>query len=477
MRWGLAALVILVLAAAGCVSLGEEGTLTVEEPIVPDGLFLTYEITQGADASTGTFLVDHEDGYTLSRYNASPDLRSPFLSLDETLSPVGYAWDDLFQFPLEPGDTYAATAAATHATVDIQATTFILDGDEQAALEATVTDDDETLATFTLLQEPTVLAQISITREDGVPEAWTLTNATHEPRWNHPPTWEKGAWWGYNATTHSQHADMTLIYNEDTTNTQGTPQRVLNTQHAESRVASTPFNLLRSSDIAPQAGMLNNVLATFWDWPLEDGETFTGSSAIAEAYLAEVALEEIILPDGQATMAFVVTASDIEDPASEPFASWTYAPHTGFLTEFWVHDPDEDDPQFDWELTDWGDGFHGEIEVPQLVPVHEIDHTRGPVDRSDTFTVQDRSDRLRVSGWFVHADTPPKMTLTLEDPDGEVRWEVNETAFRDQLHQTEDVVRPIEPGEWTLTLDIEEGITFFLDIQEVWIETRDVDYR
>ncbi len=478
MRWGLAALALLAALVAGCVSFGD-AAVEIQEPSVPEGLFVTYEVTQDENASTETFLVERVGGeQRLLPFNATPGFKSPFLTLDEALSPTGYAWDGLFGFPLESGSEHAATAAAKQATVNLEATTFTLHGDEHAAIEATLTSDDETIGSLTVLQNPTVLAHINITRENGVHESWSMTRMSHDPGWNSPPAWEKGDWWSYDATTHTHDANLTLIYNEDTVTTQGSPQRVLNAQYAESRPASVLFNVLRDSDIAPQSGMLNDVLATFWDWPLDDGKVFTGTGSITGPYIVHIEQAPIVLPNDRATTAFVLTASDYDDPKAEPFASWTYAPHIGFITEFWVHDPDKEQPRFDWELTGAGTGFHGEIEVPHLPLVHQIERTTGPLERSDTFTVEDRSDRLRLSGWFVHnPDTEPRMNLTVEDPHGEMRWSIDEASFTNQFIHLEEVVRPISPGEWTLTLDIDEGVSFFLDIQEVWIETQHVDYR
>lgn len=477
MRRSLTTLVLLAALAAGCVGLGDT-SLTVQEPDLPEGLLVTYETTQDEEDATSTFLVqDEADGYQLLPYNATPGFESPFLALDASLEPHGQAWEDILRFPLTSGDEYEATLAGQPATVTIETTTFRLDGDEHDALKATATGENDALATLTLLPEPTVLAHIDITREDGVHETWRLTNATHHPTWNEAATWEKGDWWRYNATTRGETVDTTLIYNQDKRSPTSSPQRILNPQHAEARIAATPFNVLRSYDLAPQAGMVNDVLSTFWDWPLEEGKLYSGSGSITGPYMVQVSLEEIILPNGQASTAFVLNATDHDDPDTDPFASWTYAPHTGFLTEFWVQSPDEDAPRFDWELTDWGTGFHGDIEVPHLETVHAIDQTSGPVDRTDTFTVNDQGDRLRVSGWFVHSETPPRLNVTLEDPSGETRWGTDEGAFEDQFFQVEEVVRPVTPGEWTLTLDAGEGINFFLDVEEVWIETRQVDYR
>ncbi len=482
MRATLLALCLLATPLAGCIGFGEAAT-TVEEPSLPGGLVLTYEVTEdGATDTQSVITLPRPDGGTeLAPYNVTPrGFSSPFLSLDEDLSPRGFAWEEIFQFPLAPGDSYTATAFAEEATVHVEEATVEYDGEEHDALHVVATTEDDATAELTLLTEPTVLAQVHLEPQDAPAETWHLMEARHDPGWRDKPDWRIGDWWNYNATTASRSDSVTMIYNENATNQQGSPVRVLNQAVAEHRPVALPFQVFLERNLAPQAGILNGMISTFWgDWPMEDGATWTGNSNLAEAYTAHLERSQTTLPNGHTTTAYTMEATPMDEPQAEPFAGWTYAPLVGLFTEAWIHAPDEADPRLDWELTDWGSGYHGEIEIPRLPVLHEREHfDEVPLEEQDEFDVIDQAERLRVHGWFVQgSEDPAPLRLSLEDPEGETRWSMNESRFQDQALNLDDVVDEAQPGPWTLHLDVPPEVSFFLDIQGVWSETRQVDYR
>lgn len=482
MRGLLVALCLLSASFAGCVGLGGNAA-TIEEANLPEDLVLTYQVQTGQETHEHAFLTQHvaQGGVNLLPYHvAGADFSSPFLKLDETLTPRAYDWSGLFHFPLEAGDSYTATVQSTEVDVTVEETPFEHEGETHDALAVHAASGDGTILEATLLPEPTIIAEIHFDPQDQQPQTWRLLDAEHAPGWNDLPDWTIGDWWRYNATTLGDDAQVTMIYNENRTNNQGSQQRVLNQKEVESRPVALPFQVFLDRNLAPQAGMLNSMISSFWgEWPMQDGDDWTGNSGIAGTYQARLSLDEVTLPGGNTTVAFTMQAHPINDPDGDAFAGWTYAPLVELFTSAWVHAPDEEDPRIDWELTDWGEGYHGEIEIPHLPTVHAREHSDDePLKEEDTFQVRNESKNLRLSGWFVHGqDATPSMNLTLEAPSGETEWTANETRFQDQVFNLDDVVHDAEPGEWTLHLDIPAEVSFILEVQEVWSQTKTVDYR
>lgn len=286
MRRVLAALVLLTSGWAGCLSDAEAQAIPSLD--VPEGTLVTYEITADGTTTTDTYVAapTGNPGVDLWPHNATrEDFSSPFLNLDETLTPEGFAWDELFAFPIEPGDTYTAQVGGVTANVTLEGTTYTVVDETVDAVRAEARAEGETVATVTVLASPTVPAEIEFdTPVDGA-QSWTLTDLGFQAGWNDVPVWEEGDWWRFDATTrdrdgNARHANATLIHNANDTNDQGVEQRVLNPQTVDSRLTTFPFHKLRDRDIAPQSGFLTTTLSSFWAWPLHDGKTWGGTSGI-----------------------------------------------------------------------------------------------------------------------------------------------------------------------------------------------------
>lgn len=481
MRGVLLAILMLTAPLAGCPNVTEE-PVRIEKASIPFGTLLTYEITDDGQRTTETFVATGEDGgVALWAHNLTRgDLGSPFLSLNAELTPRGFNWSNLFEFPLEPGDSYTATVGGADATVSTEAVSLELPNGSRDAIEATATADGETLATLTLLTEPTVFARIDVDTPDGTQETWELTRLEHRPSWNGVPDWDIGDWWTYNATTRGEHATPKLIYNAHDQNQKGERLRVLNPQTVESRIAAFPFLNLRDRDIAPQSGLVTNLLSGFWKWPLFEGQTWTGSTSApgVDAYRTQVTVEKrITVPGGATTTAYTVTAHPANDPEADPIAEWQYAPLVGFLTYVWIDVPSRDDRILDWELTEWGEDFHGEIEIPRRVPLHTQNSTSGPAQIDETFEFSAPSERIQVRGTAVRqADATANVTIQLTAPDGSHPWRITQEDFQDRSISFNDDFDGAN-GTWHLEADLPQGVSFFAQIRGLHIEHRTVDYR
>lgn len=482
MRGLLLAVAILTAPMAGCAGLTGE-PLSIQQADLPLGLLLTYRIENEGSTSTETFVVvpQRDGGYTLNAYNLSrPGFGSPYLELSSQLNPTRFNWSQPLQWPLEPGKRYEATVGGAEATVKLEAVEGV-EGPTGAekAIRAVATADGETVAELTVLQDPPILKEIKLDTPDGTEEHWTLEEARYDQRFNRPPAWSIGQWWSYNATTKTEHAETTLIYNANATNNKGVPQRVLNAQRVESRLAALPFHTLRARDLAPQSGFLTSLLGSFWSWPLVDGKQWTGSTSLARGgYTATVQMEDRVpLPDGTVTTAYTIEAVPTRQPGAEPIGTYQYAPRVGFLTSIQVNDPGSQDEIIDWELTDWGDGFHGEIEIPHRVQLWGRNRTTGPAEIEESFPVPERMDRLQLRGMAVRrAGSNPNASFALVDPSGEQRFLRDAGDWQDRRINLRHVTDAVN-GTWTFRADLPEGVTFFVIVRGIWVETKTVDYR
>lgn len=480
MRRVLIALLVLTAPLAGCLDTDE---VQIDGLDIPRGTLATYEITANGTTTEDTYVAMPRSagGVDLWPHNVSREtFGSPFLRLGESLTPRAFNWSGVFDFPLTPGKSYEGQVGGADATVTLERAQAQGPQGTQDAIQAIATADGSQIARFTVLSEPTLLAAIHVDTPDGTQQNWTLTQVRHAPGWNDAPDWRIGDWWTYNATTRDRHAQPTLIYNANDTSNKGSPQRVLNPQTVDSRLASLPFLVFRDHDIAPQSGLLSGLLSSFWKWPLFDGQTWTGTTNVGglDAYRADVTREtRVEVPGERYTTAFRIEARSANDPSAPPFAEWRYAPLVGMITQIEVRDARTNETDLDWELLDFGHGFHGEIEIPQRVGVYGREGTSGPASIEESFSVPEQATRLQVRGTAVRQEGASKnLTLELTTPGGEQAWLKNGSEFRERLLQFDDVV-DAENGTWTFNADLPPGVNFFIQIRGAWIEHRQVDYR
>lgn len=481
MRRVLLAVLLVASPWAGCLD-GLDST-TIAEPAVPEGTLATYEITADGTTTTETLVAapDGEPGVSFWLHNGTrAELSSPFLNLDETLNPRGFEWDGFLEFPLEAGGEHTARVGGQEATVSLEGTTYTVGGETVDAIRATAEGEDgQRLAVVTLLAGPTIPAEISFDTPVDGSQSWTLTGLDHQAGWNEAPQWEIGDWWRVDAVTQGRQAEATLVFNANDTNQQGNEQRVLNPDEVDARPTTYPMHTFRDRDAAPQSGFLTASLSSFWKWPLSDGTTWTGSSELVEtdSYVAQVSRETRSVAD-RVTTVYVVEARPHGAPGAEPFATWGYAPAAGFVTHLYAEDAGSGEVRFDWELLDWGSGFHGEMEVPQRETVFDPDTVEGPHEAQESFETPDETERLQILGTMVRTEeAQPDVELSLAAPDGSPAWTKNGSRIEDdQVHRFNDAIGGT-PGNWTLDLQVGEGVSLLLEVRAVWLETETVDYR
>jgi hypothetical protein len=484
MRALLLATMLVAAGWAGCLS--DDGS-SVPRLHVPDGTLATYEIAANGTTTTDTFVAapTERPGVELWAHNATrAGFDSPLLSLDGELNPRGVAWDGLFAFPIEPGDEYTAQVGGVEADVETAATTYEVAGDEVDAVRATARADGETVAEVTVLVSPTLVAEAELDTPASGKQTWTLTDLGFQPGYDEPPRWDVGDWWRFDAQTRDadgqlESVDAKLVYNANDTAEQGTPQRVLNPTEVDDRPATFPFQTLRDRDLAPQSGYLTNLLSTFWQWPMGDSATWSGTSQLApgDDYEAVVEVEEATVAN-RVTTVYNITATPLNEPGAGAFAAWSYVPAAGFVGHIWAKAPDADASRLDWTLTDWGEGYHGDMEVPQRQAVYGQSTTSGPIDRTEPVEVPAPVERVQIEGTFVRPeDARPELELELRDPDGDPAWTLNESALEEQrVVQLNDVI-DAGAGNWTLETQVPEDVSYFLQLTAAWKETTTVDYR
>lgn len=483
MRRVLLAVLLLVSPWAGCLD-GFDST-AITEPAVPDGTLATYEVTADGTTSTETFVAapDGEPGVSFWLHNGTrANLSSPILNLDETLNPRGFEWDGFLEFPLEAGSEHQARVGGEEATVSLESTTYTVGGESVDAIRAVAeAEDGRQLADATVLAGPTIFAEIEFDTPVDGSQSWTLTGLDHQEGWNEAPEWTVGDWWRVDAETQGRSAETTLVFEGNETSRQGTERRVLNPQEVSARPATYPLHTFRDRDVAPQSGFLTATLSGFWKWPMTDGATVTGNSDLApqDSYVAEVTREVRTVAD-RVTTVYTIEAHLHGASDETPFASWGYAPAAEFVTHLYVEDPETGDVRFDWELLDWGSGFHGEMEVPQRQPVFDQQLVEGPNETTERFEAPAETERMQMVGTMVRNEenaTDPEVELSLTSPDGTVAWTKNASPIEeDQVHRFNDAIDGT-PGNWTLDLHLGENVSLLLEVRAVWLETETVDYR
>lgn len=429
--------------------------------------------------SAGTELL----AYNLSR----PNLTSPLLSFDEGFNPRASGWSNVFSYPIEPGDTYEARIEGT--TVNVSWTSELYEGflETDTALEGIARDaEGEQLARFRFadLAAP-VLAFASVSVEGQLEQRFELEQARLDADWNQPPAWTLGDWWRYSGTFQGNTGEGTVVYTGNQTS--GRSQTyVLSPVKVEDRVLLLPFQSWRQRDIAPQSGVVSSLLSSFWSWPLRDGKTWTGSTTTVDGsqpYQARASLDErVLLPDGRATVAFTVRTYTEEQ--AEPFGLYRYAPLVEQLTRWNVTQVGEDAPAIDFTLEDLGEGYHGEMEIPQREIVAQIPEGNrsflsGPASIERSFHVPEKANRLQVGSrsFAVHErGVDPEFTFRLTDPNGTVVYERNETQFEGRRLGLATVL-DAPAGNWTLEISAGEGVSVLGTIYANWFVTRTVDYR
>lgn len=482
MRGVLLALALLTVPLAGCFGLlGSD--VVIERPELAPGTLLTYHVETGEVEGNQTFVVlpGPEGGYELHAYNLSESFNSPYRHLDTNLNPRVFNWSGILNWPLEDGKSNQATVGGAEATVELSG----VDGVEGPsgltdAIKAVATADGKQVAEIVVLKDPTVIQRIDVDTPDGTDETWVLQDVTVGERFNQPARWEIGDWWIYNATTQGETTQTHLVYNSNDTTQKGSLMYVLNPTRAEDRFPSLPFLRFRASDLAPQSGFLTGLVSSFWDWPLQDGKTWSGSTTLSgiESYQAQASLTpNVRLPDGSLTIGYTIELRPLKDPGAEPIGSYQYVPRVEMLTYAWIEDPESGERVIDWELEDWGDGFHGEMEIPRVAELSGRSRTAGPAEIDDPVNVTDRIERVQLKLTAVkRSDASPNVTFELVRPDGTTALRANETAFRDRLLQFNNAV-DATTGTWRFQADVPEGVSFFGEVNGVWTETRQVDYR
>lgn len=491
MRRLLLAVVLLTVPLTGCFD-GQPG-YTLDSPDAPgSGLLLTYEIDQG-DGTEIQQLMTYQrpdgPGYDLLVYNGTRTVESPFTELHAKSSPRAPAWAGFLQFPLADGESYQADAVAAveDATVSVEAldnATAPFDGRRAFLLTATG-PEGETLATVEYLERPTIPARIDIQVEDHE-ETWRLVAMDQHPGWNEPPAWKLGRWWTYDATTRVETGaltaeDMTMVFSERAPGSSGVRQAFLNTVELEDREAALPFHQIRTSDLASQSGILTQLVSKMWDWPLKDGLSWGGTTFMDgedKQYSAAATLErDHTLPDGTVTLAFEIEMQLAED--GRTIGAWTYAPLVGFFTELNLQQVEDDAPQLDWQLEGWGTGYHGPMELPRTRTLLASQTHTGPANLTLNATVEDPIEVVEIRGFAGRSEgASPDNRVRLVDPNGTVRYRIDEDDFslRTGFSFVERV--PASTGQWSVEMDLQDGTSIALQhVRGIWPETVEKDFR
>jgi hypothetical protein len=479
--------VLLVTAAlAGCVDDGSpaEPEHVAEEPSWPDGLLLTYEVTADGQTAEETFIVVNgtQQGPQLWAWNLSrPNLTSAFLELNDGYNPRDPLWSGLFRFPVEAGDEHEATLGGTEANVTWSQVDHEGPLDASTDLEGVARAGGEEVGRFRLSAgNVTAFTYLSFETEDGSPQTWKLVGTDVREDWNGPPAWSKGNWWTYEGSFQSHEGRSTVVYTSDQPGRQ-TEQRVLDPVRFDDRYLMVPFQGWRTTDIAPQSGFVSAFLSQFWSWPLYEGQSWSGeTSAPAEPSQYQAIVERndrAPLPDGSVSVTYTVEAY-IPD-AEQPFAEYEYSPRAGHLVEWRMTEGGGGSPVLNFTLEDFGQTYHGEMEIPQRERLVEIPVTSGPTTVERSFEVAEDRAFVRIAphSFAGHGqDVDPEFELEIRNPSGDVAVHRNETHFSDRRLDLSGQM-DAEPGTWNLTVELGEDVSVRLDVEALWYQTETVDYR
>lgn len=489
MRRVLLAVLLLTGPIAGCVGPSEEGPVA-HQPSWPTGLLLTYEVTENGTTAEETFLVrnETEGEVDMRAWNLSqPNFTSPFLDLNDRYNPRAYSWSKIFEWPIRAGDTHETRIGGADATMNWTEVEHEGPLDADTALEGVArTSEGEELARFRVSAgNVTALTYLELDAPDGTQQTWELTATDVRTGWNAPPAWTKGDWWTYEGSFQGETGSAQLVYTNDRS-TQRSDQRVLSPTEVDDRVLMLPFLGWRDADIAPQSGFVSGQMSTFWSWPLSDGKVWGGTTSAVDGGSRYQAVAErndrAILPDGTATVTFTVRAF-VQD-GEEPFAVFEYSPLVGHLVQWRMGEPGAPGSDLDFELEDWGQAFHGEMEIPQRALVEKVPRGNrtiltGPASIDRSFEVPERANRLQVAprSFAVHEEgADPSFSMRLTDPNGTVAYERNASHFDGRRLGLSEVMDS-HPGNWTLELEIDESVSMLARIFANWFETEMVDYR
>lgn len=487
MRELLLAILLLTGPLAGCMG---SDAATVEEPEWPTGLLVTYDLTKDGETARETFMMHNgtQEGTDLLAWNLSrPNMTSPLLQFDEDHQPRASGWSDVFAYPIEDGDEHQAQLAGTEVTITWSEAAHEGPLAIDTVLEGTARDEaGEEVAVFRLsTDDPAMLTYAELDVPEGPNETWELVDARHHADWNLPPDWTKGDWWVYEGTFRNEQGSSKIVYTNDATSGR-TDQRELSPVRVEDRVLMLPFQGWRDTDIAPQSGYVSGMMSTFWSWPLHDDKGWSGSTSAVDRGSQYEAVSDLTLrsplPDGSVTTTFTV---DARLPGSEePFATFEYSPRVEHLLSWRMTEPGSEDPALNFTLQDWGEAFHGEMEIPQRVQVEKIPQgpssfLSGPAEVDRTFEVPEEARTVQIASrsFAVHQpDVDPRFELALRDPNGTVVLERNASEFEERrlsLAGTADA----EPGSWRLTVDVGDGVSVLARLYANWYVTETVDFR
>lgn len=488
MRRLLLAVVLLTGPLTGC-TFWTEDEVSIEQPSPPTGLLLTYEITQNGTTTTETFLAFEETakGTDLLAYDLSrQDFSSPFLAFKDNFNPRRFNWSNVFEYPLEPGDSNDARVGGADATIEWSKVDYDGPLETDTALEGVArTPSGEVVARFQLPDIPSpVITYIEVDAPDGTNETWTLLGATFNDGWDRPPAWELGDWWTYEGVFKGNEGNSQIVY-AGNTSTRRAEQYVLSPRTVDDRTLMLPFQKWRKGDVAPQSGFVTSLMSSFWQWPLQEGKTWTGQTSSTEGsenYQAIAHMDRRIpLPDGSVSVGFSVEAFVQGD--EEPFAQFTYSPRVEHLVDWRMSQVGTNFDALNFTLQDWGERFHGEMEIPKRGLVERIPRNgsllTGPETINRTFEVPDRANRLQVTpqSFAVHKrNADPVFEMRLIDPNGTLRYEKNDTMFEDRRLDLAEVINA-EPGTWRLELRAGNDVSMLAQIFANWFEVREIDFR
>lgn len=481
MRAVLLAALVVTPAFLGC--LGEEDPARHElPPGLPLGLVLTYEIEAPGEPVREESFVVHPvpGGYDLKPHRVSEPTESPFLRIGQQLTPRNANYTGLVQFPLDAGMRYDAEVGGEPVEVVVSAlevSTYPFGETAGLALVAT-NEAGEVLVTLHFLDEPPVFGLIELDAPDGTRHRWTLVDWSFDPLYSEPPLWDIGDHWTYEATWSGLTITPTMVYNANDTATGGSPVYVLNPTKVADRQLARVFHVVRMADLASQSGPLNGMLSKQWDWPLRDGKTWGGSTTTEEGdvpYTAAVSLETVTLPDGSLTTAYVMRAVTRE---GDHVATWDYAPRVRYFTNLTIEDPTTGKEVLAWRLTDFGTGFKGSIELPRRIALLELPVEEGPASFNRSFDVPEEPTAVELAGFGGWATgVSPANEVRLIDPSGKVVLALDQGDFEGDARRVqlnEFVVAT--PGNWTLSVELVEGASLFLNVLGHWTDVVEVDY-
>lgn len=482
MRRVLLAVLLLTGSLAGCAGDSEE-TVTAKRPDWPTGLVFTYDITADGESGEETFLVHNgtPKGTDLLAWNLSrPNFTSPLLTFDEQYNLRTWNWSGALRFPIEAGDTYTGRLGSVQANISWQEVPHEGPLDIEKDLEGVAygPEGDE-LATFRFSAgEVTVLTYAEFDTPDGRNQTWELTEASLNDRWDQPPVWKKGDWWTYTGSFRDAEGTSKIVYTDDR-KTRQSQQYVLTPVEVENRVLMLPFQGWRKSDIAPQSGYVSGMISSFWDWPLWDGKTWSGSTNYAQQQYQAVSdlTKRSQLPDGTVTTTFQV---EVYVPNEEkPFATYEYSPWVGHLVDWQIRQSSGGPPSLNYTLEDWGEAYHGKLEIPQRALVAEIPITGGPDELNRSFELPDQAHTLQIStrSFAVHQrNVDPVFDFRLTDPNGTLVFARNASDFEDRRLDLSGLV-DAQPGTWELEVELGEGVSVLARLFGIWHETKTVDFR